>query len=101
MKINNEKIEKIHIKSIEAEPLIKRFQQEEIENESLLQSFDEELCDLMEKYIDVNHKYRDCMPFFDDKDIVEDFNYALNILQRLIKETYKKGVIKEDTILGE
>ena len=100
MKINNEKIEGIHIKSIEAEPLIKRFQKEEIENESLLQSFDEELCDIMEKYIDVNHKHRDCMPFFDDKDIVEDFNYALNILQRLIKETYKKGVIKEDTILG-
>lgn len=78
---------------------IKEFQQQEIKNQTLLQSFDEELCNLMQKYIDVNHKHSDKELFFDDKDIVEDFNYALNILQRLIKETYKKEVIKEDTIL--
>tara|TARA_R100001594_G_scaffold74139_2_gene108723 strand:+ start:1817 stop:2122 length:306 start_codon:yes stop_codon:yes gene_type:complete len=100
MKINNEKIEGVHINSIEAEPLIKRFQQEEIENETLLQSFDEDLCELMQKYIDVNHKYRAKELFFDDKDIVEDFNYSVTRLQTLIKETYKKGVIKEDTLLG-
>lgn len=78
---------------------IKEFQQEEIEDQTLLLSFDDELCELMQKYIDVNHKHRAKQLFFDDKDIVEDFNYALNILQRLIKETYKQGVIKENTLL--
>tara|TARA_R110002020_G_scaffold73095_2_gene187475 strand:- start:445 stop:705 length:261 start_codon:yes stop_codon:yes gene_type:complete len=78
---------------------IKEFQQEEIEDQTLLLSFDDELCELMQKYIDVNHKHRAKELFFDDKDIVEDFNYALNILQRLIKETYKQGVIKENTLL--
>ena len=79
--------------------VIGKFQQEEIKDQTLLLNFDEELCDLMQKYIDVNHKHRDCMPFFDDEEIVEDFNYALTILQRLIKETYKKGVITENTLL--
>lgn len=78
---------------------IKEFQQEEIEDQTLLLSFDDELCELMQKYIDVNHKHRAKQLFFDDKDINEDFNYALNILQRLIKETYKQGVIKENTLL--
>jgi hypothetical protein len=73
---------------------IKEFQQEEIEDQTLLLSFDDELCELMQKYIDVNHKHRAKELFFDNKDIVEDFNYALNILQRLIKETYKEGIIK-------
>jgi hypothetical protein len=73
---------------------IKEFQQEEIEDQTLLLSFDDELCDLMQKYIDVNHKHRAEELFFDNKDIVEDFNYALTILQRLIKETYKEGIIK-------
>ena len=62
-----------------------KLQQEEVKNKTLLQDFDDELCNLMQKYIDVNHKHRDCMPFFDDNYMVEDFNYALNILQRLIK----------------
>jgi len=82
------------------EKVIGKFQQEEIENQTLLQSIDEELCDLMQKYIDVNHKYRAKQLFFDDKFINEDFNYALTILQRLIKETYKEGVVKEETCLG-
>ena len=73
---------------------IKEFQQEEIEDQTLLLSFDDELCELMQKYIDVNHKHRAKELFFDNKDIVEDFNYALTILQRLIKETYKEGIIK-------
>jgi hypothetical protein len=73
---------------------IKEFQQEEIEDQTLLISFDDELCELMQKYIDVNHKHRAKELFFDNKDIVEDFNYALTILQRLIKESYKEGIIK-------
>ena len=79
--------------------LLSKFQKDKIENKILLQLFNDELCDLMQKYIDVNHKHTAKQLFFDDKNIVEDFNYALNILQRLIKETYKKGVVKEDTIL--
>tara|TARA_R110002051_G_scaffold69846_1_gene125632 strand:- start:3280 stop:3579 length:300 start_codon:yes stop_codon:yes gene_type:complete len=99
--MNKEQLQKIEQRELEKEQLIGRFQKEEIENESLLQIFDDELCDLMQKYIDVNHKYRDKELFFDNKDNVEDFNYALNILQTLIKETYKKGVIKGDTISGD
>ena len=78
---------------------IKEFQQQEIKDQTLLQSFDEELCNLMEKYIDVNHKHRAKELFFDDKDILEDFNYSVTRLQKLIKETYKQGVIKENTLL--
>ena len=78
---------------------IKEFQQEVIKDQTLLESFDYELCELMQKYIDVNYKHRAEELFFDNKDIVEDFNYALTILQRLIKETYKEGIIKEETCL--
>ena len=83
------------------EQLFAKFQKEQIQHQSLLLYFDDELCALMQKYIDINHKHSAKQLFFDDKDIVEDFDYALNILQRLIKETYKKGVIKENTILGD
>ena len=78
---------------------IKEFQQQEIKTQTLLISFDEELCDLMQKYIDVTHKHRAKELFFDDKDIVEDFNYSVTRLQKLIKATYKKGVITENTLL--
>jgi hypothetical protein len=61
-------------------------QQRHYKDHSLLEYFDDDLCDLMCKYINVNHGHRDDLYFYHDK----EFIHALVILTRFIKKTYER-----------
>ena len=52
--------------------------------------FDDDICDVMNKYIKDGFTSKNGDLFFDDDDIVKDFNYHIEGLKKLIKMTYKK-----------
>jgi len=87
MKIKGD-IDSINIHQVSKEELGET-QQYHIKNKVLLEYFDDELFTLLHKYIDVKNKNRDWTLFYNNKKIFEKYNDALDILQRLIKETYK------------
>ena len=93
MKIKGD-IDSIDIHQVSKEELGET-QQYHIKNKVLLEYFDDELFTLLHKYIDVKNKnwdrvsLRDWTLFCNNKEIFKKYNDALDILQRLIKETYK------------
>ncbi len=87
MKIKGD-IDSIDIHQVSKEELGET-QQYHIKNKVLLEYFDDELFTLLHKYIDVKNKNRDWTLFYNNKKIFKKYNDALDILQRLIKETYK------------
>ena len=53
----------------------------------LLEYFDDDVCELMNKYIKKGFISEKGKLFFDDDDIVDDFNYHLEGLKNLIRKT--------------
>jgi len=54
-----------------------------------LEYFDDDVCELMNKYIKKGFISEKGELFFDDDDIVDDFNYHLEGLKNLIRKTIK------------
>ena len=52
--------------------------------------FDDAICDVMNKYIKDGFTSENGDLFFDDDDIVKDFNYHIEGLKKLIKMTHKE-----------
>ena len=52
--------------------------------------FDDDICDVMNKYIKKGFISKNGDLFFDDDKIVADFNYHIEGLKNLIKMTYKE-----------
>ena len=57
--------------------------------EDLIECFDDDICGVMNKYIKEGFVSKNKELFFDDKEIVEKFNYYLNGLTGLILDTHK------------
>ena len=55
-----------------------------------MEHFDDDVCDLVNKYLGKGFISADNEQFFNDKDIVADFNYHLEGLKTLIEYTRGK-----------
>ena len=55
-----------------------------------IELFDDELCEIIQKYFVGGWLSKNNELFFDDEDIVESFNEASNILQDLIRKAQGK-----------
>jgi len=60
--------------------------------ESILDSLDDGICSVMDKHIAKNFTSKNGYLFFEDEDILDSYEFAMNILKRLIKHTHKKDV---------
>ncbi len=60
--------------------------------ESILDSLDDGICSVMDKHIAKNFTSKNGYLFFEDDDILDSYEFAMNILKRLIKHTHKKDV---------
>ena len=58
--------------------------------ESILDSLDDGICNVMDKHIAKNFTSENGYLFFEDEDILDSYEFAMNILKRLIKSTYKE-----------
>ena len=58
--------------------------------ESILDSLDDGICSVMDKHIAKNFTSKNGYLFFEDDDILDSYEFAMNILKRLIKHTHKK-----------
>jgi len=56
-----------------------------------IELFDDELCDIIQKYFVKGWKSKNNELFFDDDEIMYQFNLASNMLQNLIKQTQERG----------
>ena len=54
-----------------------------------MEMFDDDVCDLFNKYLGTGFVSKNNNKFFDDEDLVVDFNYHLNGLKTLIQYTRK------------
>ena len=59
-------------------------------NDEIGEYFDDDICDVMNKYIKDGFISENGDLFFDDGDIVKDFNYHIEGLLKLIKMTHKE-----------
>ena len=53
----------------------------------ILEHFDDDVCDLFNKYLGVGFVSENNNQFFDDEDLVADFNYHIEGLKTLIQYT--------------
>ena len=63
-------------------------------NEDILQHLDDDITILLDKYIAKYYLSEDGYLFFEDDKILDKFDFALNIIQSLIKDTYNKPLTK-------
>lgn len=61
--------------------------------------FDDNICDVMNRYIKKGFISKNGNLFFDDDEIVADFNYHIEGLKNLIKMTYREKKWKKKWIL--
>ena len=54
-----------------------------------IEMFDDDVCDLFNKYLGVGFVSENNNQFFDDEDLVADFNYHIEGLKKLIQYTRK------------
>ena len=54
-----------------------------------IEMFDDDVCDLFNKYLGVGFVSKNNNQFFDDEDLVADFNYHIEGLKKLIQYTRK------------
>ena len=54
-----------------------------------MEHFDDDVCDLFNKYLGVGFVSENNNQFFDDEDLVADFNYHIEGLKKLIQYTRK------------
>ena len=78
---------------IEAMDMLKKHTNYIFENDMdyILESIDEDISDVMNKYIKDGFVSKNGNLFFEDDEILDSFEYHLKGLQNLIKMTYKKG----------
>ena len=68
--------------------------QDDIRNcdiENVLESFDDGISNVMDKHIAKNFTSKNGYLFFEDQDILDGYEFAMNILKKLIKSTYKEN----------
>ena len=58
-----------------------------MKEEYSMRHFDDDFCDLFNSYIGENFVSKNNKQFFDDEDLVDDFDYHLDGLRRLILRT--------------
>ena len=63
-------------------------------NKDILEHLDEDITVLLDKYIAEYYLSEDGYLFFEDDKILDKFDFALNIIQSLIKDTYNKPLTK-------
>ena len=63
-------------------------------NEDILEHLDHDITVLLDKYIAKYYLSEDGYLFFEDDKILDKFDFALNIIQSLIKDTYNKPLTK-------
>ena len=59
--------------------------------EGILDSLDDGICNVMDKHIAKDFTSENGYLFFENEDILDSYEFAMNILKRLIKSTYKES----------
>ena len=94
--IQNEINKALNIKEDDTCPKCDQYPYSEKENncpvcfDAIGEHFDDAMCDVMNKYIKNGFTSENGDLFFDDGDIVKDFNYHIEGLLKLIKMTHKE-----------
>ena len=65
-------------------------------NEDILQHLDDDITILLDKYIAKYYLSEDGYLFFEDDKILDRFEFALSIIQSLIKDTYNKPLAERE-----
>ena len=61
-----------------------------VDDKYSIEMFDDDVCDLFNKYLGVGFVSENNEQFFNDEDLVADFNYHLEGLKTLIEYTRRK-----------